>query len=151
MNPYTNYYVNQVGSGLPGFQGIRYQRGHGFFGRLFSNTLLPFVKQLLPGLGKRALPSVAGFAEDIISGENVGKSALKRLKSLGSDVADETLSQITNKFQRGSGRRRRRKRKRLTLIKKHKVYKKKSRKSQKGKKKYRKRKRSKKINLDFLK
>jgi hypothetical protein len=66
MNPYTTYYVNQVGSGLPGFQGIRYQRGHGFFGRLFSNTILPFVKQLLPGIGKRALPSVAGLAQDNI-------------------------------------------------------------------------------------
>jgi hypothetical protein len=74
---------------------------------------------------------------------------LERLKTLGSDVADETLSQITSKIQRGSGRRI--KRKRLTLIKKRKVYKKNSRKAQKGKKKYRKRRRSKKINLDFLK
>jgi len=151
MNPYSSYYVNQVGSGLPGFQGIRYQRGHGFFGRLFSNTLLPFIKQLLPGIGKRALPSVAGLAQDIISGENVGKSALKRLKTFGSDAADETLTQLTNKFQKGSGRRRRRRK--LTLLKKHKVYKKKSRKHRKRRKIIRrKRKRSsKKSKFDFLK
>ena len=150
MNPYTSYYENQVGSGLPGFQGIRYQRGHGFFGRLFSNTLLPFVKQLLPGIGKRALPSVAGFAQDILSGENVGKSALKRLKTLGSDVTDETLSQLSSKFQKGSGRRRRKRK--LNLIKNHKVYKKKSRKHRKRRKVTRKRKRSsKKIKFDFLK
>jgi hypothetical protein len=132
MNPYTSYYVNQVGSGLPGFQGIRYQRGHGFFGRLFSNTLLPFVKQLLPGIGKRALPSVAGLAQDILAGENVGKSTLKRLKTLGSDVADETLSQITSKFQKGSGRRRRKRK--SSIFKKLKVYKKKSRKRRKTRK-----------------
>jgi hypothetical protein len=152
MNPYTSYYVNQVGSGLPGFQGIRYQRGHGFFGRLFSNTLLPFVKQLLPGIGKRALPSVAGLAQDILSGENVGKSTLKRLKTLGSDVADETLSHITSKLQKGSGRRR--KRRNLTsLFKKLKVYKKKSGKRRKTRKTKRRKRKSirKKDRFDFLK
>ncbi len=109
------------------------------------------VKQLLPGIGKRALPSVAGLAQDIMSGENVGKSALKRLKTLGSDVADETLSQITSKFQKGSGRRR--KRRNLSLFKKLKVYKKKSRKRRKQRKtKSRKRKIfRKKDRFDFLK
>jgi hypothetical protein len=149
MNPYTNYYINQVGSGLPGFQGIRYQRGHGFFGRFFSNTLLPFVKQLLPGIGKRALPSVAGLAQDILSGENVGKSALQRLKTLGTDVANETLSQLSSKFQKGSGKKRRKKRKHTNILK---AYKKKSQKVKKSRKKYRKRRSSrKKVNLDFLK
>src|SRR6266481_6235127 len=108
MNPYTNYYVNQVGSGLPGFQGIRYQRGHGFFGRLFSNTLLPFFKQLLPAIGKRALPSAIGLAQDVIAGENVGKSTLSRLGEAGKIVADETLDQLKGRLQRGSGRKRKR-------------------------------------------
>ncbi len=98
MIPYTSYYINQVESGLPGFQGIRYQKGYGFFGRLFSNTILPFVKTLLPKLGQKAIPSALGLAEDIISGENVGRSALKRLKNFGSGVADETLSELKNRF-----------------------------------------------------
>jgi hypothetical protein len=106
MNPYTNYYVNQVGTGLPGFQGIRYQRGDGFF-----SALLPFFKSLLPALGKigqRALPSAVNLASDIISGENVKQSALSRLKEAGRDVLDETGKQLNLRFQGGSGRRRKR-------------------------------------------
>jgi hypothetical protein len=106
MNQYTQYYVNQAGSGLPGFQGIRYQKGHGFFGRLFSNTLLPFIKRLLPALGKRALPSAIGLAQDIMSGENVGRSTLNRLGDIGKNVADETLDQLKTRIQKGSGRKR---------------------------------------------
>src|SRR5258708_3861897 len=91
MNPYSSYYINQACSGLPGFQGIRFQRGHGFFGRLFSNTLLPFFKELLPAIGKRALPSGISLAQDIMAGENVKQSSLKRLREAGQNVADETL------------------------------------------------------------
>ncbi len=106
---------------------------------------------MLPGIGKRALPSVAGLAQDIISGENVKESALKRLKTLGSDVADETLSQISSKFQKGSGRRRRRKLRRTSLINrfKTKVYKKKTRKRRR-KIVSRKRKSNKKVKFNFL-
>ncbi len=50
MNPYTRYYVNQVGTGLPGFSGVRIQKGHGWFGRLWSNTMLPFMKTFLPAV-----------------------------------------------------------------------------------------------------
>ena len=89
MNPYLNYYNNQVGTGLAGFQGLRYQKGHGWFGRLFSNVVLPLMKQVLPALGKRALPSGIGLAQDILAGDNVGRSALKRLKEAGRNVADE--------------------------------------------------------------
>ena len=131
MNPYTNYYISQVGSGLPGFQGIRYQRGHGFFGRIFSNTILPFFKQLLPAVGKRVLPSAIGLAQDVISGENVGKSALSRLGEAGRSAADETLEQLKSKLQKGSGRKRKRKSKKSSI----KVYKKKSSRRKKRNKK----------------
>ena len=81
-NPYSNYYNNQAGSGLSGFQGVRYQRGHGFFGRMFSG-LGNFVKELAPGLFKRALPSAIGLAQDVLAGENVGKSTKRRLIEAG--------------------------------------------------------------------
>jgi hypothetical protein len=106
MNPYIKFYENQVGSGISSFQGARYQRGHGFFGRLFSSTLLPFIKQLLPAVGKRVLPSAVGLAQDIMSGENVGRSTLNRLGEAGRNVADETLDQIKTRLQKGSGRKR---------------------------------------------
>lgn len=137
MNPYTNYYINQVGGGLPAFSGIRYQRGHGFFGRLFSNTVLPFFKQLLPAIGKRALPSAIGLAQDVLSGQNVGKSTLSRLEEMGRNVADETMDQIKTKLQKGSGRRRRKKKFRVTKqIKRKKVYKKKKKRVKRKKRKF---------------
>src|SRR5277367_1284114 len=109
MNPYASYYVNQVGSGLPGFQGIRYQRGHGFFGRLFS-SVVPLLKQVLPALGKRILPSAVGLAQDIIAGENVKQSTLSRLKEAGTNVADEGLDILKSKLSGQSRRRVNRKR-----------------------------------------
>jgi hypothetical protein len=107
MNPYASYYVNQVGSGLAGYSGIRYQRGGGFFGRLFSG-IGNFVKELLPAAGKRILPSGIGLAQDVLAGENVLKSAKSRLIEAGKNVADETLEQIKFRLQKGSGRRRKR-------------------------------------------
>lgn len=112
MNPYATYYVNQAGTGLAGFSGVRYQRGHGFFGRLFSG-IGSFVKDLLPALGKRALPSGIGLAQDILAGENVLKSAKSRLVEAGKNVADETLDKIKTRLQKGSGIIRRRPRGRL--------------------------------------
>ena len=140
MNFYAPYYLNQVGTGLPGFQGIRFQRGHGFFGRIFSNTLLPFFKQLLPAVGKRVLPSAMDLAQDIMSGANVKQSALNRLGEAGKNVADETLDQIKSRIQKGSGRKRKRRViKRVKPIKRKKI---KRRKVNKKKKKL--------SNIDFL-
>jgi len=46
-NPYINYYVNQAGSGIGGFQGVRFQRGQGWFGNLFKNAILPLLNILV--------------------------------------------------------------------------------------------------------
>ena len=110
-NPYIQYYADQAGSGISAFQGVRYQRGHGFFGRLFSG-LGNFVKGLAPGLFRKTLPTAIGFANDIIEGENVGKSAKKRLFEAGKVAANETLDHIKSKIQGGSGIPRRKKRRR---------------------------------------
>ena len=130
MNPYASYYVNQVGSGLTGYSGIRYQRGSGFFGRLFSGIGNIF-KELLPAAGKRILPSGIGLAQDVLAGENVLKSAKSRLVEAGKNVADEALEQIKSRLQKGSGRRRKRRK-----IMKHSLvpYKRKKRVNKKGKK-----------------
>jgi len=124
MNPYLTYYNNQVGTGLAGFQGLRYQKGHGWFGRLFT-SILQFMKQVLPVLGKRALPSGIGLAQDILSGENVGRSAVKRLKEAGRNVADQSVDMIKTKLlQSGSGGKRhvkfttRRRKKKTTKVNK---------------------------------
>jgi hypothetical protein len=102
-NPYDNYYSIQVGSGLPVYHGIRFQRGSGLFSRLFIDKVFPFFKDLFPAIGKRVLPTVATFGKDIIAGENFKDTALKSLKTIGRDVADETLEQLKNRLQKGSG------------------------------------------------
>ena len=101
-NPYIQYYSDQVGSGLSGFQGVRYQRGHGFFGRIFSG-IGNFVKDLAPKLFRKALPSAVEFAQDVVAGENVGQSAKRRLIEAGKGVANETLDNIKTRLQKGSG------------------------------------------------
>ena len=58
-------------------------------------------------MAKRTIPSAIGFAEDIISGENVGQSAKNRLIEAGKNGADETLDKIKTRLQGGRGRKRR--------------------------------------------
>ena len=33
---YASYYVNQAGNGISGFEGVRFQKGAGFFGLIKS-------------------------------------------------------------------------------------------------------------------
>ena len=120
-NPYITHYNNQAGKGLdddnqygrglPSYHGLRWQKGSGWFGRLFTSGILPFIKQVLPVLGKRALPSGIGLAQDIIAGENVGRSAIKRLKEAGLNLADESVDLLKSKIfsQRGTGGKRHKK------------------------------------------
>ena len=122
-NPYIKYYSNQIGGGLASFHGVRYQRGHGFFGRIFSG-IGNILRDILPSVAKKALPSAIGFAQDIIEGQNVGKSAKQRLLDAGKSMAGETLDQFKQKLQKGSGIPKSKKRKN-TLFK---VYKTKKRK-----------------------
>jgi hypothetical protein len=111
-NPYINYYAVQSGSGLPSFEGIRYQRGKGWF----SNLFLPIMRQILPVLGRSVLPSGIGLAEDLLAGQNVKDSAKSRLKEVGKSLASNTMDFIQSKIQSGSGRKGKR-RKRLSIKK----------------------------------
>jgi hypothetical protein len=99
-NPYENYYINQAGSGIAGFSGVKYQKGHGFFGRIFSNAILPILKYL----GKKAINTGVGIGSDYLAGEDIKSSAKRRLKSTGLDIAEDALERV--KKQRGTGRRR---------------------------------------------
>ena len=104
-NSFESYYVNQAGSGIAGFSGVKYQRGHGFFGRLLSGAVLPILKYL----GKKALNTGVGIGSDIIQGENIKSSMKKRLKKTGFDIAEDTYNKLQNYKQKGSGKRRKKK------------------------------------------
>ena len=116
------YYINQAGYGQLFYRGVRYQRGHGFFGRLISGTVLPLLRYL----GKKALGTATHVATDYLSGENIKKSIKRR----GKETASNVLEDLSNKIQKGEGIKRGRKRKLkvkecITPIKKPKVNKKK--------------------------
>ena len=95
---YNSYYLNQAGSGIPGFQGIQFQRGHGFFGNLFSTI----VKPLLGYLGKMALSSGAAIATDVASGRNWKEAAKEHGKSAATRIFAEAAEKMKNN-QSGQG------------------------------------------------
>lgn len=119
-NPYIDYYKNQIGGGISGFKGvkfqkgygirgfkgIRYQRGHGFFGNLLSKAVYPFLKFL----GKKAANVGLNVASDIIvDKKNIKDSLQERLKEGGKDIANAGLDRAKEFIQTGKGRKRKRK------------------------------------------
>lgn len=158
-----SYYINQAGSGISGFAGVRYQRGDGFLGRLWTGGILPIIKKALPlfsdigkKVGKRALSTGLDIAQDVLDEEDINmatikESAKKRLKQGAKAAGKDTIAHIRSLAGVGLKRRRRRTKKRKV----RKVYKKRrtetklkkiKRIKRKGKRRY---KRGKKA-LDFL-
>jgi len=103
-NPYIIYYKEQAGSGLTGFQGVRYQKGHGFFGRLLNKAIYP----LLRFFGKQALNTGVNIASDVIENDQDWKeSAKNRFKETSKNVIKAGLDRARKYQQEGSGRRKR--------------------------------------------
>ena len=111
-NPYLEYYSNQAGSGLTGFQGYRYQRGHGFFGSIFQNILKPLGRYF----GKQALKTGVEIGGDMLQGENFKNSAKKRLLSTKDKVMNDAIDRAKIFAQTGKGRRRKRKKIRKSMV-----------------------------------
>jgi hypothetical protein len=101
---FTDYYVNQAGSGLSGFEGVRYQRGHGFFGRFFKSAIIPMLKFL----GKRALSTGADLATDVLEGKPIKESAKARGIEAMKGVTSAGIKRAREFVQTGKGRKRRR-------------------------------------------
>jgi hypothetical protein len=76
--------VSQLGFGpIHVYRGLEYQRGAGL-GSLFRTLLrivLPIAKSVARGVGKEALHTVAGLAEDVSQGANLQDAATKHLKA----------------------------------------------------------------------
>lgn len=104
-----NYYREQAGSGLGGYAGIRYQKGHGWFGRMIKGGLVPILRRVLPYLGKRALETGVGVAQDMMEGEQFKAAAKKRFKSVGQRLEEDAITKV--KQLTGGGLRRRKKKK----------------------------------------
>ena len=90
---YEDYYVRQVGDGLPVFTGGRVQRGHGL-GSLFGGLIrsaVPLIKNGAMALGKRAFKTGLNVAGDVVAGHNLKDSAKRRVKEAGKDMISRIL------------------------------------------------------------
>ena len=89
---YENYYLSQVGHGMPYFAGARVQQGYGL-GNLFSSivkSVLPLVKKGAKTLGKQVLQSGVDFASDVLQGKNVKQAAIDQAKAAGTNLLQAT-------------------------------------------------------------
>ena len=85
---YENYYLSQVGHGMPYFAGARVQQGYGL-DNLFSSiakSVLLLVKKGAKTLGKQVLQSSVNFASDILQGKNIKQAAIDQAKAAGTNL-----------------------------------------------------------------
>ena len=130
-NPYIQHYVNQAGTGIAGYEGVRYQRGHNFFGRAIK-----FLFPVLKFLGRHALSTGINVASDVLENEKPFKESVKQrlkggVRDMGLDVLD-----AARQIQLGKGLKRVKRRKsakRKTKVTKRKTNKRKKRKTIKRK------------------
>lgn len=103
-NPYTAYYVNQAGTGLAGFAGVRHQRGRGIFSTLFKTSLLPLLKSMGKAVGGSALEAGKSIARDVIDGQDIKTSAVRHARSQGKKLLSRALDKLDQQeMQKGSG------------------------------------------------
>lgn len=86
MNPYETYYLNQAGSGMATYTGVRYQKRNGFFGRLISGFAMPLLKYF----GKRGLEAAGNVVSEIKQNPDM------KMKDILKSTAKRSLSQITD-------------------------------------------------------
>jgi hypothetical protein len=110
-NPYIDYYHKQIGSGIPGFRGLRYQRGYGFLTSLISKAIVPLfrsIRNVDPG-------NVVKIAADVLKSPGLipGKPFADDIARIGATATGALI----NTLQGGKGRRYKgRKRRRRTSV-----------------------------------
>ena len=116
MNEYAEYYKNQAGTGMTVYEGNQYQRGHGFFGTLFSTIIKPLLKYL----GRESLKTGVNVGTDLLAGDDFKESFKKNMKLTGNRILDDGTIKMKNFVQKGKGRRRKRRSKKKNKSKKSK-------------------------------
>jgi len=80
---FEDYYLAQIGYGVPIFEGYQGQRGHGL-GSILSGlfrSAVPLIKRRLAFFGKQALRTGAEIAGDVADGQSFADSAKKRVSN----------------------------------------------------------------------
>ncbi|MDI9312529.1 MAG: hypothetical protein QM535_20125 [Limnohabitans sp.] len=107
MSEFEKYYIAQAGNGIAGFNGVRYQKGKGFFGKVLSGAVFPLLKFL----GKNFLQTGVNFANDLLESDdfsiqNVKSKAKKNINASASKYLGDDF-----KLLKGEGRKRKRRKK----------------------------------------
>jgi hypothetical protein len=105
MMDFNAYYTQQAGTGIAFYPGIRYQRGHGFFGRFFKGSLLP----LLQSLGHKLLSTGVDVADDVVNRGIDPTTSFKArghtaMKSAANDMISQARTKLGTMKQNGSGK-----------------------------------------------
>ena len=97
---YEDYYVGQVGRGHPVFTGPRTQRGYGLGGILggLFRSAMPLLKQGAKTLGREAIRTGVGIAQDALEGKNVKASAKNRLRHAGRNLANSAIRSVKTRI-----------------------------------------------------
>ena len=98
---YEDYYLNQVGQGMPTFQGPNLQRGYGLGGILggLLRSAMPLLKQGAKVLGKHALKTGVNIATDALAGQSLKAATKRRLQESGKTLGRQVVNRM-----RGGGR-----------------------------------------------
>jgi len=109
---FKKYYEDQVGSGLPVFQGAKFQRGHGlgsifksfyrWISPIFKQHALPVLKQGATTLGEEAVRTAANIANDALGGKKLEQAAVDRAKEAVESISNKASNYI-KQSQVGSG------------------------------------------------
>ena len=93
---YEDYYVNQVGHGLPVFVGGggRRYRGHGFGSLLagIGRAVVPLLKKGGKALLKEGARTGLRVAQDVMSGQRLGSALKQRARQSGKRLLTQVLS-----------------------------------------------------------
>ena len=90
----NEFYLNQAGSGISPYEGVRFQRDHGFFSTFIKGRLLPILKSVLPYLGKTALDAGLNIAQGVKEGQSFKEASKSTLKRKAFDIAEDGLDQL---------------------------------------------------------
>ena len=106
---YEDYYVNQVGHGLPVFVGGgggggggRRYRGHGFGSLLagIGRAVVPLLKKGGKALLKEGARTGLRVAQDVMSGQRLGSALKQRARQSGKRLLTQVLSPSPSRKQK---------------------------------------------------
>lgn len=111
-----HYYCMQAGGGNSGsyFQGVRYQRGGGWFQQIYR-SISPLMMKAGKYFGKKLLRAGSNVMSDVASGSSLKDAARTRFLETSKNIRDDLFQKAQQQQQHGKGIKKRA-RKQLTQL-----------------------------------